>query len=478
MTANYTSGNGFYGASSYVIGKGKDEDNSKAEILHINNLYGDTPKAISDEMQEVAKGNRTQKPLLHASFSFHQSEHLSNDKAIRAVESALFNVGITSDNHQYAIVKHNDTDHPHYHVIINRVGLDQKLHNDYYLSNRLMASCDKVEKDMNLRRTEGRTAVWDDENKLNFKIDKTEISKPKKVRHTKNEKELPIKIRLQNEYLFAKHDANSIEDFKSRLEKKGISTEIKTNKSGVYGLSFRYKDHAFKSSALGIKAKELNTAFEKKIEQKETKFDRETYIKQQIHSYKTLKDIFIEGKSHYIKMVEEHKNALADYGEVNPYNVAEKYNFGEEPFLGDLRAITKAKEAVKTSFDRERENKVEGYKALMNTQEKKVPWFGGQDAKDFNADLNEKRETAKEQIQYMDEKKDFLIESALDRKIREIKGGRISEMEKEKDSKRANILAESRGKGIDLVDEMWKNRKEERGRDNEPNISRSQRSRR
>lgn len=467
MTANYTSGNGFYGASSYAITK----DN--AEVLHINNLYGDTPKSISKEMREVASTNRTKKPVLHASFSFHRSEQLSNANAVKAVESALSNVGITSDNHQYAIVKHNDTDHPHYHVVINRVGLDQKLHNDYYLSNRLMASCDKVEQDMNLRRTEGRTAIWDNDAKLNFKIDTKEISKPKKVRHTKNEQELPIKTRLQNEYLFAKADANSLEDFKSRLEKRGISADIKTNKSGVYGLSFRYKEHAFKSSALGIKAKELNTAFENKIEQpKEVKFDRETYIKQETHRYQTLNKSFINDKSHYIKMVAEHKKALADYGEVNPYNVAEKYNLGEEPFLGDLRAITTAKEDIKTKFDRERESRVESYKTLMNTQEKKVPWFGGQDAKDFNADLHEKRETAKEQIQYMDEKKDFLIESALDRKIGEIKGGRISEMEKEKDSKRANVLAESRGKGIDLVDEMWKNRKEERGRDNERNISR------
>lgn len=477
MIAKYTSGNGFYGASSYVIGKGKEEDNTKAEVLHINNLYGDTPKEISKEMREVAKYNRTKKPVLHVSFSFHQSEHLSNDKAVKAVESALANVGITSDNHQYAIVKHNDTDHPHYHVVINRVGLDQKLHNEYYLSNRLMASCGKVEKDMNLRKTEGRTVHWDNDTPLNFKIDAKEISKPKKIRQTKNEKELGLKTTLQNEYLWAKNDAKSIEDFKSRLEKKGISADVKTNKSGVYGLSFRYKDHAFKSSALGIKAKELNTAFEKKIEQpKEAKFDRENHIKQQINNYETLNQSFVSDRKHYSEMVEEHKKALSDYGKANPYNVAERYGFDKEPFLSDLRAINNAKEEVKASFEKSRENKVKSYESLMNTPQMKLGLFGRQEAKDFNADLKEKQQSAKAEIQYMDEKKDFLIENSLESKIREIKGGRISEMETEKEAKRKNILEESKALGVDLKDEMFKVQRaeqQEKEKEREKDVSRN-----
>ena len=477
MIANYTSGNGFYGASSYVIGKGKEEDNTKAEVLHINNLYGDTPKEISKEMRGVAKYNRTKKPVLHVSFSFHQSEHLSNDKAVKAVETALANVGITSDNHQYAIVKHNDTDHPHYHVIVNRVGLDQKLHNEYYLSNRLMASCEKVEKDMNLRKTEGRTVHWDNDTPLNFKIDAKEISKPKKVRHTKNEKELPIKTRLQNEYLWAKNDANSIEDFKSRLEKKGISADIKTNKSGVYGLSFKYKDHAFKSSALGIKAKELNTAFEKKIEPpKEAVFDRETHIKGQIHSYETLNKNFVEDKNRYSQMVEEQKKALAHSKEPNPYNVAERYGFDREPYLSDLRAINSAKGQIEAQFEKDREIEVKSYENLMNTPQMKGGLFNRSEARDFNADLKEKQESKKAEIDYMDKNKNFHIESALDRNIGEIKVGRFRAMEAEKETKRKDILNESKAKGIDLKDEMFKAQRaeqQEKEKEREKDVSRN-----
>lgn len=474
MIANYTTGNGFYGASSYVINKGEEEKNTKAEVLHLNNLYGDTPKEISKEMREEAKYNRTQKPVLHVSFSFHQSEHLSNDKAVKAVESALSNVGITKDNHQYAIVKHKDTAHPHYHVIVNRVGLDQKLHNDYYLSNKLQASCDKVEKDMNLRRTEGRTVFWDDNKALNFRIDAKEIKKPKKIRATKNEKGDSIKRKLEQEYLFAKADAKNLNDFKERLEKRGISVDIKTNKKGVYGLSFRHKDHAFKASALGIKAKELNTAFEKK---KTVAPSKESLVDNGIKELNQAQIGYLTERKANSEMLQEHKENLLKSGKSDVNQLAEKYNLNKEPFLSDLRLVSQKVNESKEEVQKATENKAKELKTLMETPYKKagILNFGEKkrEVERFNSELKEKQKYAQEEFKYFKESGSVIaLKDSVDRSVYSIQ--RKSEIEMSKDAKIAQQGIKNdyfNEKGINLDKEISEREKAQRAQEREKNIS-------
>lgn len=470
MTANYTVGNGFYGASAYTQKK-KD-----AELIHTNNLYGQTPKEIAKEMREVAKETRVSKPVLHASFSFHQSEKLSNEKAVKAVESALSNVGITSDNFQYTIVKHNDTNHPHYHAVVNRVDLNHKAHNDYYLSNRLMASCDKVEKDMNLRKTEGRTVVWDDKNALNFRIDAKEIKKPKKIRATKNEKGDSIKIKLQQEYLFAKSDAKNLNDFKERLEKKKISVDIKTNKTGVYGLSFRHNGHAYKASALGIKAKELNTAFGKK---QAVAPSRENLIDNGIKNLNQVQNDYKNVRQYNYEMLQEHKETLLKSGKSDVNELADKYNLNKEPFLSDLRLVSEKVNESKEEIKQVVENKAKELKILMETPYKKsgLLSFGSskREVERFNSELKAKQKNAQEEFKYFKSNGSTIaLKDSIDRKIYSVQ--RKREIELSKDFKLAQQGVKNdffNDKGIDLDKAIREREKAQREQEREKNISRN-----
>lgn len=471
MTANYTVGNGFYGASAYAQNK------HKAELIHTNNLYGTTPKEISREMRDNAKGNRTKKPVLHASFSFHQSERLSNEKAITAVESALKNAGITRDNHQYSIVKHNDTAHPHYHVIINRVGLDQKLHNDYYLSNRLMASCDKVEKDMNLRKTEGRTAVWDDKSKLNFKINKPEISKDKKV-SARNK--VPKKEIAEHHVLISYRDrlkeSNSVQELKAKLKKDNIEFDVKTNKNGIYGVSFKYGDTAIKASKLGIKAKELNTAFERK---QAIAPSRESLIDNGIKSLNQVQSDYKNVRQSNYEMLQEHKETLLRSGKSDVNQLAEKYNLNKEPFLSDLRLVSEKVNKSQEEIKQVVEDKAKELKTLMETPYRKSHFlsFGSSKRKveRFNSELKAKQKNALEEFKYFKSNGSTIaLKDNIDRKIYSVQGKR--EIELSKDFKLAQQGIKNdffNDKGIDLDKAIREREKAQREQEREKSISRN-----
>lgn len=473
MTANYTTGNGFYGASSYVQNK------KEAELLHTNNLFGDTPKQISKEMREVASSNRTKKPVLHASFSFHPSEKINNAKAITAVESALSNVGITKDNYQYTIVKHNDTKHPHYHAVVNRVGLDLKAHNDYYLSNRLMASCDKVEKDMNLRRTEGRTVVWDDKSKLNFKIDKKEIEKPKKIRHTKNKTEFWNNDAIKVSYEKALSESKNIDELKSNLKKEDIEIDIKTNKNGVYGVSFRYDNQAVKGSKLGIKAKELNTAFEKKqTQQKATVPDTKTLIDNGIKEYNNVQSQYLSQRQNYSAMLEEHKENLINSGKSDVNQIAEKYGFNKAEYLSDLRLVNQKVIESKKEVEKVRNTKENNYKTLMETPYKTsgMLTFGDKkrEIESFNEDLKYKQESAKKELQYFNENGHFHeLRNNLNSKVLDIRSERDKQMREAVKIQQKNVLSKGLNNGVD-IDKVIKDRERaQKEQDRERNISRN-----
>ena len=77
----------------------------------------------ADELKASAgisnKGRKATKPVYAYSLAWHPTEAPTMAEQVQAAKDTLKELGI--NDHQALIVTHNDTDHPHVHVIVNRV---------------------------------------------------------------------------------------------------------------------------------------------------------------------------------------------------------------------------------------------------------------------------------------------------------------------------------------------------------------------
>lgn len=270
-TANANTGNGFSKAISYALQEAKKyPEEMRASVLEFNQVYGSS-KEIGKQMREVADDRKTvQKPVLHVQINFHPDEKLSRAQAEQAIDSILKDIGIERDNHQYVVVQHKDKAHDHYHVVANRVSMDGELLNDHRIKDRLQVACDKVEKEQELRPTQGRTVVYDPREEKGFRYankQEKQINKQQKQNkpvRDKNPKimELKNEIREQLQEVLSKKEINSPEKLKVELEKRGIDVQFSENKSGISGISFKKDNISVKGSAIDYKWSEVSKALE------------------------------------------------------------------------------------------------------------------------------------------------------------------------------------------------------------------------
>ena len=85
-------------------------------------LMAATARAAPDlkRLAGVARtGRKLAKPVLHYSLSWAQDETPDKGEMSRAVDGSLEALGL--EGHEALIVAHEDTEHPHVHVIANRV---------------------------------------------------------------------------------------------------------------------------------------------------------------------------------------------------------------------------------------------------------------------------------------------------------------------------------------------------------------------
>lgn len=269
MIISPTTGCGFSGALSYIHkAHEKDfEENQKPKILQENFVFG-TVAEQAKLMQNVASGNaRSSRPVLHLSISFHQEEEISLEKRDQIFDRILEELGADRDNHQFVIAQHFDADHEHYHILLNKVGLDRTNINTSYIVNKCQVIADKLEQELNLRKTTGRTIVYDPTSEKGYRYTKDEERKPKiqfldkaeNIRNTKEFLKETILSELSQKYVTTPWE------LVMALQEKGIHTEIKKDMEGILkGISFRYNNQAYKGSQLGIKSKQIQQVLDNK----------------------------------------------------------------------------------------------------------------------------------------------------------------------------------------------------------------------
>ena len=284
MIIKASSGNGFNGTLLYVYKSGKDlDENEKPVVIEKNNVFGG-PENMARQMREQAENSdRLQKPVLHLSVAFSPEDKLTSEKEIECVKASIAYLGVETEKHQYVMVKHNDTDKPHYHVVINRLDSDNKSLNIDWIKNDCNAVADRVEQEKNLQRVQGRNRIYDAEKETYRSVKKEEraqntIQKQTKTFREKEPKLCEYKTNIRDgiKEALADKSVQTAEQLKNKLALKNISAKFKedekTNK--IKGTAFRYDNKlSTKGSAVGYSANIISQKLEENRERDKVKIE-------------------------------------------------------------------------------------------------------------------------------------------------------------------------------------------------------------
>jgi hypothetical protein len=98
----------------------KDEPNPDRVLwTSTRELALEEPEAAAVVMRATAAQGHTEKPLQHLSISLAPGEHLTREQWEQVIDTTMRDLGL--EGHQALIVAHQDTNHEHIHLMVNRV---------------------------------------------------------------------------------------------------------------------------------------------------------------------------------------------------------------------------------------------------------------------------------------------------------------------------------------------------------------------
>jgi hypothetical protein len=237
MTANMIKGKGFKGALRYNLEK---VDKGMAEVLD-HSFVTVSEKSILKEVQmiKVLRPN-LQKFFYHTSINFPPSEDLTNATMTQIGKDYLQESGFTQN--QYIMFRHHDADHPHLHILVNRINYDGKVLSD---SNDF-ARCEKILRD--LEKKYNLTEVISSKQAEERAMTKDELEMMKRTNTPSHKMTLQVLIKdaiTSNKKL-------SCSEFIQALEKKGINLLFNQASTGfVSGISYSYEGMIITGAKLG-----------------------------------------------------------------------------------------------------------------------------------------------------------------------------------------------------------------------------------
>ena len=140
MIGKAINGKSFGGCVNYCL----DEQKSP-EILDANGIMVGSKKEITQQFNAIRKLRpQVSKAVWHTPIAFALSDKVDNQLMRTIARDYIREMKLM--NNQYLVVRHNDTKHPHMHLIINRIGYDGEAVSDGFNSVRTMKVMQKFEK--------------------------------------------------------------------------------------------------------------------------------------------------------------------------------------------------------------------------------------------------------------------------------------------------------------------------------------------
>lgn len=154
MIGKIVTGKSFGGAVEYVLRK------EKARLLESDGVDTESIRSIIDDFNFQRKARREiAKVVGHISLSFHRDDAPTlTDGRMRELAVAYMECMGIADT-QYIVARHNDTEHPHLHIIYNRVKYDRTLVADKNERRRNVKVCKQLKRRYGLTFSNGKQDI-------------------------------------------------------------------------------------------------------------------------------------------------------------------------------------------------------------------------------------------------------------------------------------------------------------------------------
>ena len=175
-------------------------------------------QTITDSFVMHAGLSRTAKPVAHfiLALSPHDADRIDDQKLERLVNEYLKRMGY--DDNQFVAFRHHDKEHPHVHIIANRVNFQGKCTKDSHERDKNRKVCKDLTKEFGLYMAKGKEAV-----------------KEERLRSMD-----AIRYHMMHSVSESLQVASNWKDFQDELAKVGIRCRFRYNKNtnGIEGISF------------------------------------------------------------------------------------------------------------------------------------------------------------------------------------------------------------------------------------------------
>lgn len=323
MIGKISSGSDFGGCVGYALAE--KEKNKEARLLYSEGLLDDSPQSIVEGFECQRRMNhRVEKWVGHISLSYspEDSARLSDEAMVKLAQEYMAKMGIR--NTQYIITRHLDKEHPHCHIVYNRVDNDGKCISDSNERLRNKEICKALKKKYGLTFGSGKEKV-----------------KTKRLRGgSKTRQEIYLAVQA------AKRTAKDWIAFQRQLAQSGINVrkKFKRGNTEVEGLSYTKDGRRFKASQIDRDGKcSYKTICEA--------LDRNKKVRTQIPSaapkpqprpVKTIQNVAAKTAD---SVVEIAANMVGGLG--NIVNIGPGFDSQEEEFIREMQRRKKKKKGIR-----------------------------------------------------------------------------------------------------------------------------------
>ena len=198
----------------------KRQVKNRAEVLYYHQCYGNDQDLIR-QFKEVQKLNYCVcKPAFHLSLNLPPGDKITNSQFVDIAKDCAKTLGF--EQHQYVVIRHKDAKHPHIHLVVNRVGLDEHTMDDSHILRRTGLFCQAMEQKHQLTRTKSIRRYRTPEERLEPSQHKRVVDLKENIRQTLRQ-------------------VDNLDDFIGRMGERGYTVyRLKR------GIAFKDSDGVFK----------------------------------------------------------------------------------------------------------------------------------------------------------------------------------------------------------------------------------------
>ncbi|MEP0548812.1 MAG: relaxase/mobilization nuclease domain-containing protein [Rhodothermales bacterium] len=221
MIASTSTGKSFSALSAYLEHGKTGEETGRIEWVETRGLFERDLERVAEEMRDTAAlSERCQRPCFHLSISFDHGDVPTREEMVAVAEQTLRDIGL--DSHQAVIASHNDREHQHVHLMVNRVHPETgRAWEDWQCNTRIEESLRRQERSMGYREVPGHLGRLPDQERP----DRTESLTRTAFRKCQRDGVLPFQELVKDVARQDFREARSWGELAERLDRHGLRVE-------------------------------------------------------------------------------------------------------------------------------------------------------------------------------------------------------------------------------------------------------------